>query len=215
MEKNKFESEIINIMDLYFNNDKLDFYDITKCRNICDIFENKIEMNRLSKKLNDAASKYSMNIEKSSIVYYNMIDNKNTNNEDKSFIINIGIDFIKWQLCINYDILEEYSDDKKHKYLMHNLKLDGYLIIKKNNNNSSVPFINITYIEELINNHNLNISVENFLELIGRVFNIYICKEIIGLICEDLDKYRFNKEWESITDISLINDSDSDSNADV
>lgn len=213
----KIGNEIIQILEKKLNDDDLSIDDIQNCRNICNIYENKLDIVRLTNKLIELSNKYSMSIKNPKIIYYDVIDNKGgVNGESKNYIMNAEIDLTECVLSVLYEIFEGYSDDRKQKYLFHSLRIDGYQIIKKENQTLVPPFINITYLEELVEKYKLNVSSHQFLEILARIFNIYVFREVINLTEKNPEKYRYNKDWESDSDISpFCSDEDINSENDI
>jgi hypothetical protein len=211
-----FEEEIYDIMEKFISSNKLSISDIKACREICTQYENRILALDLTEKLkfyckiDDYDINFNNEDEKITVLSFESIgganrDDKNLNKKDH--IVTMTINFSNHLSTLIYEIVEEYSDNGKQKYTVHKFTIDGNVILKKENQSMKEPFINLSYLKDLIENNKIKLSIIQFLRLFTKLFGVLnIFEKNICEIENEPQKYYKDKSWESDSDISMSDD---------
>jgi hypothetical protein len=210
-----FEDEIYDIMEKFILNNRLSMNDIKACREICTQFENRILANELTDKLKFYCKldNYDINFENEkeqiSVLSVEHIgvnkDEKNMNKKDH--IIIMTINFYNNASKLIYEIIEEYSDNGKQKFLFYKFTIDGNLILKKEQQTLKPTFINLSYLKDFIENNKIKLNITQYLKLFTKLFGIYnFFEKEICQIENDSHNYCKDKSWESDSDISITDD---------
>ncbi len=219
-----FEDEIYDIMEKFISSNRLSMSDIKACREICTQYENRVMALDLTEKLKFYCKIDNYDIdfdndkEKILVLSVESIganrDDKNLNRKD--YIVTMNIQFCNCTSTLIYDIVEEYSDNGKQKYLFHKFTIDGNVILKKENQSMKESFMNLSYIKDLIENNNIKLNTTQFLRLFIKLFGVsnIFEKDICEIEMEpEQQKYYKNNSWESDSDVSVSdNDTDEDKN---
>jgi hypothetical protein len=212
--KKTFEHSFYNILDEFFESGQLCKADIKSAYNILHNYENKLQADELTIKLNlhknmnntQLIMENTENIVVTFYEYWNNQDDKNKKSELTKFSVNFNdliIDFI-------YDVSENYKENGNNKSLFHQLYIDGNLILKKDQYNLEKGFINLTYIDELFKKIGIKSSLLQFLKLFTTILDIQVYSDLLNDIEQNPDNYFYNKEWISDSDISESSDDDND-----
>jgi hypothetical protein len=209
MEATTVEVEMYNLLGNFLSQEKLSFVDIQTCHNICNQYEKKLECFFLGKRIKSYCNKNEYNIDftndknKIEIISYDSPYNKDLNKgKEKYYKIDIN-----WGNDRFYIIYEYLPDRFNDKHLFHQFYVDGALILKKENNSNKKPFINLTYLKELINRNNMPISIYKFLNLFLEMFNEKkVFEDMLFNIQLNPDDYLFDTLCSSESDISSIDE---------
>jgi hypothetical protein len=213
-----FEEEIYDIMEKFLSNNKLSMSDIKACREICTQYENKLLAIDLTEKIkffcqydnyninfDDDKEKITVLSVESNSVFCANKDDKNSAKKD-NFVAMI-IDFYNSSSKLIYEILDEYSDNGKQKFVFHKFTIDGHVIFKKENQSLKSSFINLSYVKELIKNNEIKLNDAQFLRLFTKLFNISnIFDDELCEIENKNEKFYKNQVLESDSDISISDD---------
>ncbi len=222
-----FEAEIHKIMDKYLENNRLSYSDIRICHEICNLYQNKLQANDLTQKINlysnisetqliiDDDTQNNDKIFVSLYEYLNNKDDKNNNPNKNDEIIHFVLNLNNIQLSFVYETSNGFSNDGKYRYTNNKFLIDDYLILKKEQFLSKdkvfdkTPikqnnFINLSYIDEIFNKLKIKSTIPQFLNLFTTVLKINTIFEVlISDIENNPDKFRYDQSWDSDSDISL------------
>jgi hypothetical protein len=210
-----FEDEIYDIMEKFISSNRLSMSDIKACREICTQYENRVLALDLTEKL-----KFYCKIDNYDIDFDNdkekievlSIESVGANRDDKNLnkkdhVVTMIIKFCDCISTFIYEIVEEYSDNGKQKYLFHKFTIDGNVILKKENQSMKESFINLSYAKDLIENNNIKLNIAQFLRLFIKLFGMSnIFEKDLCEIETEPQKYYKDKSWESDSDISISDD---------
>lgn len=211
-----FEEEIYDVMEKFISSNRLSMSDIKACREICTQYENRVlaldmtEKIKFYCKIDDYDINFDNEEEKITVLSFESIggvnrDDKNLNKRDN--FITMSINFYHHLSNMIYEIVDEYSDNGRQKYTFHKFTIDGNVILKKENQSMKEPFINLSYIKDLIENNKIKLSITQFLQLFTKLFGVFnIFEKNLRDIENEPQKYYKDKSWESDSDVSISDD---------
>jgi hypothetical protein len=211
-----FEEEIYDVMEKFISSNRLSMSDIKACREICTQYENRVlaldltEKIKFYCKIDDYNINFDNEEEKITVLSFESIggvnrDDKNINKRDN--FITMSINFHNHLSSMIYEIVDEYSDNGRQKYTFHKFTIDGNVILKKENQSMKEPFINLSYIKDLIENNKIKLSTTQFLRLFTKLFGVFnIFEKNLHDIENEPQKYYKDKSWESDSDVSISDD---------
>lgn len=205
------ENEMIELFEKYFNSHNLYLKNIESCEYILTKYKNKLHVNSLGYRL----ASYICNIDKKYDINDVKVvswDNYSSNGET---VDKMSIKFKDYILNVKYEMVNDvyFTNEGKTTTLVHKFFIDNCLIFKCGTNDKyTKESINLSHVEECINKININVSIYEFLSGLVRLFGTNIFDPLIQKVgtSNDREKYFFNKDWESDSDLSLDDKSDTD-----
>lgn len=222
---NTFEEDIFNVMEKYLSNEELTLFDLKNCREICNLYEDKVKALNLTKLLvTYCNNKFGIDLSNKTdkIVILNteftVENNEKNGNNNTSNALNSKDKFNKITAILpnlnRINLTYEYVyDNFKNTHTFHKFNIDGNLILKKDHSNTKKTFINLSYIKEMIEKNNLKLTIFQFLDSFLNLLNVTnIFKVMLSDIEKHPEKYFFNLECSSESEISSIDDNSESDN---
>lgn len=216
-----FEELIICVFDECYQNDKLTKQEIESCRNLCQIYENKLYENELNSKLlcnidledSKIENKNKKNIKISNYEYY---FNKDEINLIKDTTQKFDLYFENYKLQILFETTNEFINSGKTKLTNIKIYIDNNLILKKEHQNLKKEFINLSYFKNILSKFkelDIETTEKKFLIMLIKTMNIehYFIDIIKNINENEIEKYCHILDMESDSDSSLsINSGEND-----
>lgn len=205
-----FEEEIFCVMDKFLKDEKLTLSDLLSYSEICKLYEKKVKALNLTKMLRTyCKNKFNLNLEnnknKVAISFYESLQNNENAKEKYEKMI---VEFPKLKITLIYDMNIDHYDN----LLVHNFFVDGNLILKKYHNNKKKNSINLSYLNEIINDNKLQFSTSQFLDSFLNLFDLIDTFEDVLLLIENNEQKYLNKasSSDSDSDIGPVSDENDD-----
>lgn len=225
-----FEEEIFDVMERYLTEEKLSHSNLKVCREICNLYENKVNALNLTKlMITFCNNKYNIDLSKKNnkitILLLESSNNNNINSTGNNTSINNSFSTLNLKDKYNKltvlfenknrsELIYETEYDNIFKNTFHKLNVDGNLILKKDHSNKKKSFINISYIKKLIDLNNLKLNEIQFLDAFLNLLDITnLFKSELMNIQNNHEKYFYDQDFSSESEISSI-DSISNDNSD-
>jgi hypothetical protein len=207
------EQEILDILEKYLNDNALTLKNLETCEYILKKYKDKLYVNSLTSRLLSYFGNIDENYHKNKIkvVSYN---NFSANGE---IVEKINISSDDCTLDVKYEMVNEvlHTNEGKVTILTHKFFINNYLIFNRCQNDKALKnTVNLTYVQECVNNLKIDVSHYEFLHGFLKLFSTNnIFDPLVQKVGTDTDreKYFFHRDWDSDSNVSSI-ESDQEDN---